>query len=136
MAKKVPPKHLYEFLQDQASLIRSRVNLLCLMAVGIYLFATIASYLIAPQDFKPQEIPASLFLIIGGCVILYLNSRSQKLYLIKLNAYLFTALLLLVLTRINIIYYEYIEFSPFVYVFALFLIAFTIPWRAIEVIPL
>ena len=73
---------------------------------------------------------------IGGCIILYINSRTQKLYLIKVNAYLFTALLLLVLTKINIIYYEYVEFSPFVYIFALFLIVFTIPWRAIEVIPL
>jgi len=134
MVKKIPSQFQTEFLNEQTLLIRSRVRLFCVMAIGIYLFATALGFLIAPRDFKLQEIPVATVLLAGGFLLLHFNERIVSLRVTKLNAYLFTALLLLVLTKINILYYEGSQAVAAIYVFTLILVSLTIPWKPQETV--
>lgn len=131
---KLPRQYLDEFMGKQALLTKTRVQLFCILAVGIYFFASVLSGIVYPEDFKPEEIPVIIFLVISAFVIFYINKSAKTLKTAKLNAYLFTALLLAVLTRVSIIYYDYIGSSSAIYLFVLFLVAFTIPWMPIDVL--
>ncbi len=131
--KKIPQAHQNEFKEVQASLIRSRVRLFCAMAIGIYIFVSAVSIVLFPQQFKVQEVSAAIFLLLGGAVILFFNQKTRTLKDAKLNAYLFTVLLLVVVTRIIIIYHEDADLSSAVYTFVLFLVSFTIPWLPVEI---
>ncbi|MFC1576543.1 PP2C family protein-serine/threonine phosphatase [Candidatus Omnitrophota bacterium] len=133
---KVPKEHMAEFLAKETELIQSRVRLLSGLAIGIYLFVSLSSLVLAPDEFRPAEIPLGVFLVLGGFLILYLNNRAKSVSFAKLNAYLFTALLLIILSKVTIIYYEYVGVSASIFLFTLFLIVFTLPWNSFDVIPI
>lgn len=128
MLQKIPPQYRQEFLRDQIGLIRSRVRLSCLMTLAIYFCLSIISIVFYPQDFRPQELSASIGLFAGGLIILFLNRKARSLGTATLNAYLYTFLLLAVITRLAIVYYDYAAYSAAYYMFILFLVVFTIPW--------
>ena len=133
IVKKIPGQFKNEFIQGQTLLVKNRVRLFCLMTLGMYVFVTAVSIVMYPETFKVTEIPQALLLFIGGFVILYLNQKAATLRIAKLNACLFVALVLYVLTRINLIYYEYSVYSLSIYVLILFMATFTIPWMPCEI---
>lgn len=133
---KIPDRYKAEYRSRLAELTRGRVVLFCALSFGIYFLAALISYLLAPQEFSRAEIPLWVIMILGGAAINYLNRSYKTLKNARLSAYLFAMLLLLVLTRVNIIYGDYIYMSSESYLFLLFLVSFTIPWRAIDVLPI
>ncbi len=134
--KKIPDVYLSEYKAQQASLIKSRVGLFCVLTVSIYFLSTFIGYLLYPSGLKVEEIPLWAAIIIGGAVIFYLSRRAKSIRAAKLNAYLFTALFLVVLTKASIIYYRFASVSPAAYLFLLFLVSFTIPWKPAEIFPI
>ncbi|NQT90025.1 MAG: SpoIIE family protein phosphatase [Candidatus Omnitrophica bacterium] len=134
MTNRIPAKYLEEFLDKQSSLIKSRVALFCILTIGLYSLVSILGLLMQPETIKPQELPLWAFLVIGAVMILVLNKRAKRIGAAKLNAYLFCAFLLFILTKVNVLYYEYATYASSIYLFTLFLVAFTIPWLPTEVI--
>ncbi|MFC1577117.1 PP2C family protein-serine/threonine phosphatase [Candidatus Omnitrophota bacterium] len=131
--KTVPENYKAAFLSEQTDLIKSRVGLLCVLSVGLYFLGTIIGFLMAPLEFDAAEINFWILLLAGAAAVLYLNKKIRTMRAAKLNAYFFTALLLAILTNLNIIYHQYIDISSTLYIFLLFLAAFTIPWDPWEV---
>lgn len=134
--KKIPATYLEEFIKNYYSLIKNRVKLLCFLALGIYSIATLISYFLFPRSFKIEEIPLFSIFIIGSIFIIYFANKASSLKTTKITAYIFVLLILIFITAIAIVYYQYIEVSSALYLFVLFLVAFTIPWSPIEVIPI
>ena len=133
---KIPQAYRQEFRQKEIFLLKNRVRLFCFLAVVIYFLATTISYLLDPSEFKIQEIPSWVLLIAGVLITLYLNIRPRSLVAAKINSYVLISLLLLFLTNICIIYNKNIDQAASIYVFVLFFVAFTIPWRPVEIIPI
>ncbi len=134
--KKIPATYLEEFLKNYALLIKNRVRLLCFLALGIYSLATLTSYFLYPRSFKFEEVPVFGVFALGAIFIIYLTGRIHTLKVAKVTAYIFVLAMLMFITAIAIIYYQYIEITSALYLFVLFLIAFTIPWSPIEVMPI
>ncbi len=134
LRSRIPPQYLDEFLRRQAAFIKKRVRLFCLSAVGIYLLATILGIMMAPEEFRPQEAVLWAVLFAVTAAILFFNKKFHTLAAAKFNAYLFTVAILLILTNINIIYYEYAVYSSSLYVFVLFMVSLIIPWIPQEVV--
>jgi sigma-B regulation protein RsbU (phosphoserine phosphatase) len=128
--------YLQEFLQNQTALFKSRVRLLCFLVIGIYFATTAIDWLFRPQDVSVQELPVAGLLLLACVVILYLNHRVRSLTALKLNTYLFIALIIALLTKVNVIYYEYAGMASTVYLVLLFLVSFTLPWKSREVVPI
>lgn len=133
---KIPAKSLSEFFAKQTLFIKNRVRLLSVLAICLYFFSSIISLLAYPEDFNPAEIPIFIVLLLGGAVIIYFNNKAKTLNIARLNAYLFVALILVLLTKASIVYSQYAELSASIYVFTLFLIVSTIPWMPLEVVPI
>jgi sigma-B regulation protein RsbU (phosphoserine phosphatase) len=130
----VPQKHMPEFIQRYTCLIKSRVKLFCILSIVLYISATALSLLISPDEFRPQEIPIIIALIIGASVIMFLNKKADSLLKAKINAYLFTIFLLALITKLNIIYFDFAELASSIYVFILLFVVFAIPWIPFETI--
>lgn len=122
-----------EFLEKQTDLIKSRVRLFCIFSVAAYVFSSFVWFLIDPRAFRPAEIPVGVVLIAGAVVIMRLNERARTLPTAKMNAYLFTAFLLLLLFKLSVFYSEDAGMMDSAYVFMLFLVTMTIPWLPYEV---
>ncbi|MCX5715352.1 MAG: PP2C family protein-serine/threonine phosphatase [Candidatus Omnitrophica bacterium] len=103
--------------------------------MGFYLLITLSDLVLFPKDFKMQEIPATILLLIGGATILYSNRKVKTLSGAKLHAYFFIAFLLIALTKINMVYYEYAEGEMFIYPFVLLFASLVIPWMPKEIFP-
>jgi len=129
----VPEKYLKEFREQQTRFIKSRVLLLCILAISIYFFAVILGFIVDPGESTALEIVIGFFLICGGGVLLYLNSRTKTLQIAKLNAYIFTAFLLILLVKMGIFYKDEAVISSALFVFTIFFISVTIPWTPKEV---
>ena len=134
--KYLPQRHQEEFLKEQTEFIRSRVRLLCGLVIGIYFSLTLASLLFFPKQFNLQELYIWGSLVLGGFLILSLNKRAKTIVEAKRNTYLFTVLFLLILIRVNILNVAQISMASLIYLFVLFLVSFTIPWRPLEAIPI
>ena len=139
----IPDQYREEYFAKLTVFIRSRVGLYCILSVALYFFASLAGALLEPAEFKPIEILMGCVLIAGGLGVLYLNSRAKTYFAAKLNAFLFTALLLALIVRLGIDYAEAGMVTPSsmllssaVYVFVLFLVTMTIPWAPGEVVPI
>ncbi len=133
--KKIPDSDKKEFIEEQVSLIKRRIQLLCYLSIAIYALSTILSFILLPKDFKSQEIPFWFFLI-GSCLlVIYFSKKAKTINSVKMYAYLFTALLLTFIVIICIIYSEWLVISSSVFLFIIFLISFTIPWLGVETIP-
>lgn len=133
--EEVPKEHLGEFLKKQMNFTRSRVYLFCVLAVGIYVFAVTVGMLLNPEEFKVLEVLVGLILGAGCALVLYLNKRAASLRSAKLNAYLLTALLLALMVRLGLGYADDPVVSSSIFVFTLFMIAITIPWSPLELVP-
>ena len=134
--KRIPEKYKEEFLNQQLSLIKSRVSLFCLLAIGLYLFVIFVDQIINPGSMKSIDIAIGAILTIGGGLILYLNKKAQKLSRVKSSAALFTVFMLSLMIIITFDYPADITGSSALYVFTFFLVSITIPWTSVEIIPL
>ncbi|MBM3251546.1 MAG: hypothetical protein FJZ11_02020, partial [Candidatus Omnitrophica bacterium] len=133
--KKIPKKYIDEFLKDQTEFIKTRVRLLCGLIIGIYFSLTLATFILLPREFNPQELYIWGSLVLGGLLVLSLNKRAQNIREAKHNAYLFILLFLLVLIRVSLLNTGQMATSTILYLFVLFLVSFTIPWKPQEIIP-
>jgi len=134
-AIKIPKEYREEFLSQETGFIKNRVRLLCGLVIGIYFALTLATFILLPRQFNPQELYIWGSLVLGGLLILSLNKRAQNIREAKRNTYLFILLFLFVLIRVSFINVSQIAFTTILYLFVLFLISFTIPWRPLEIIP-
>lgn len=132
----VPDKYLVEYLAKQASLIRSRVRLFCVLTLAIFAAVSLISYVMTPDEFKPAETLVWLAVFLGGFAAFYLSGRTGTPAAAKLNAYFFTAILVLCLSFLCGLYYSYIAIVPSLYLFLLVMVAFTIPWNPADIVPL
>jgi len=139
MAKKsktplIPSEYQAEFDASQTSLIRSRVFLFCALTVVLYFAATLFNLILYPGEFRVQEIPLWGALSAGALIVLFFNRRAQTIRQAKRNAYWFTGLLLLILTKIGLIYAAYAEYSMPLYTMVQFFVCLIIPWTSREVL--
>ena len=128
MPENILKSYQEEFNAKRTFLIKERVKLFCLFSVGIYFITTFLSLIFTPEEFKLEEMPLWGALVAAFLLILWLNHKAKTLSFAKFNAYLFTVFLLVIVTRVNIIYYHYAYFSSLIYLFILFLVIITIPW--------
>lgn len=133
---KIPEAYLDEFILKQTDLIKSRVRLFCVLTIAIFFSVTLLTFIITPEEFRPAELPVWAVIIIGSLSVFHFTGRTRTLKITKLNAYLFIAILLLCLTYLCILYYEYINVTPALYLFLLFMVTFTIPFEPLEIVPL
>ena len=134
--KSIPEKYREQFRLEQTKFIKSRVRLLCIVTIGMYFLTVVLDYLINRDDPMVVEIVAGFVLIVGGLLVIALNKRANTLLKAKLNAYIFTIILVFLLVRLGIVYSDDPILSSAVYVFTLFLVCIIIPWTPPEVIPL
>jgi serine phosphatase RsbU (regulator of sigma subunit) len=130
--KLLKKRYLKDFIEYQAELIKNRVIFFCLLSLIIYLLGTAMSFVIIPRVFLAEEIDLLKFLFVGAFVIYFLVKRTRSIGFAKFCAYIYTGLLLYVLTRLNIIYPAALKISGVTYIFALFLVCFSIPWHPFE----
>ncbi len=123
-----------EYISESIRFIKNRVGLFCSLTFSMYFLSILLWSILYPQEFSAAELVAGLILIFGGAVVLMYNAKAKNLFNVKLNAYLFTALLLILLAELGVIYEDTAEVSSATFVFTLFLVSVTIPWKPIEVI--
>jgi len=130
----IPDEYRPEFFEGQAAFIKKRVRLFCILAVSLYFFSSIIWFFVNPGKFFRMEVVVGLFLLAGGAGILLLNAKAKTIRIAKVNAYLFTMLLIFLLVRLGIAYGENVEATSAMFVFTLFFVSLTIPWTPLEVI--
>jgi len=130
----IPSIYIEEYKTNQTVLIKARVKLLCALSIFIYFLAALISYFLYPRQFKTEEIPLWIFLIVAGVLIFISVGKTKTEKAAKTTAFLFIALMLIFLTAVCLVYSSYINVSGPLYLFVLFLAAFTIPWAPIETI--
>lgn len=126
---KIPEEYRKEFTAKQIAFVKNRIYLFCFLAVGVYFFTSITGSIITPSDFKVIEIYLGLVLIAGSGVVFYINHKVRTLRGAQLNAYLFTAVVLVLLVTVNIAYSDNTLASSSLFVFSFFLVSITVPWR-------
>ena len=132
----IPEEYVDEFCVQQIAFIKSRVYLFCALSIVIYFCALLMEVIINPSDFRPVELLVGSALIVSSLLIIYLNYRAKTLNIAKFNAYLFTALLLMLLVQLSVEFQDNPIVSSSFFVFTLFLVATTIPWRPRETVPI
>lgn len=136
MSRKIPQIYKEEYNLRRRKVIKGRVNLLLTLALILYFLASLISLAAYPDQFKLNEVPFWALLIISSLAIFFLNARSRTLVSSKINAYIFTALLLAIASGVSALYYEYFMLAAPIFVFSLFLVSFTIPWDSAEIAPI
>jgi len=126
---RVPDRYLDDFNKGQMLFAKTRVALLCSLSFTIYFLAMVIWFFLYPQEFSSLEILTGIVLLAVGSVVLTVNSRASRFRDVKLNAYLFTAFLLVLLVKLGIAYEDSAAVSSASFVFSLFLISVTIPWN-------
>ncbi|MDD5644116.1 MAG: PP2C family protein-serine/threonine phosphatase [bacterium] len=124
------------FLRDWTELIKSRVRLFTLLTITLFFGGSLISYVFYPADFRPGEIPIMILVLVSSGVVLLLNQKTKTMRAAKLIAMLFTVFLLINITKLHIIYSNYIEIGPALYLFMLFFVSFTIPWTPLDLVPI
>ncbi len=132
----IPSEYIDEFRLKQISFIKARVYLFCLLSMAIYFCALLMDVIMEPDGFSPVEIFVGSALVLSGFLIIFLNYRAKTLYIAKFNAYLFTALLLVLLMQLSVEFQDEAIVSSSFFVFTLFLVSTTIPWRPGETVPI
>ena len=134
VTSKIPEQYLKEYLDGQIVFIKNRVQLFCALAVSIYFFASFAWFMLYPEELSRLELFAGLFLMMGGSLILFFNTKTRTLHIAKFNAYLFVTLMLALLVMLGIYYNDDPATSSSMFVFTLFFVSLTIPWAPAEVV--
>jgi Serine phosphatase RsbU, regulator of sigma subunit len=135
-SSKIPKNYLGAFILKQTALIKGRTKLFCLLTVLIFVSAGLLAYITTPTEFKTAELPVWAIVLIGSLAVFYIAGKARSLKTAKLNAYLFTVVLLISLTYLCVLYSEYINITPALYLFLLFMVVFTIPWEPLEIVSL
>lgn len=133
---KIPDRYLEDFREEQLKLIKSRVRLLCVLTVVVYFALSFLDFVFNRSEHIILEIAAGLVLILAGVLTLFLDSRTKSLRATKNTAFIFVSVIILILVRLGITYYESPAISSAGYVFSMLIIVMTIPWTPLEVIPL
>jgi serine phosphatase RsbU (regulator of sigma subunit) len=136
LTNRIPEKYLEEFKKEQTSFIRSRVRFLCIITVSIYFLILMLDMAINRYSFLAIETGAGIVLMMAGIITLYVGRRVKSLAGAKMTAYMFTLVLMMVMLRVGIDYSGDPLISSAGYVFTLFLVTITIPWKPLEVVPL
>lgn len=123
-----------EYILERVRFIKNRVTLFCSLTFSLYFLSVFLWFLLYPEELSLIELIAGVFLIAGGMLVLAFNTKASTLFGVKLNAYIFTALLLILLAELGVIYEDSAEVTSAVFVFTLFLVSVTIPWKPVEVI--
>ncbi|MDP8299686.1 MAG: SpoIIE family protein phosphatase [Candidatus Tantalella remota] len=131
---RIPPQYFAEFIKDHILFIKSRIRLLCALSIGLYFFASLIGTILQSEEFMPLEILLGIVLVIGGMLLLYINQKTKTYAGARLCAYLFTAFLLTLIVRLGVDYSESAIVSTAVFMFTLFLVIMTIPWRPVEIV--
>lgn len=134
VGKKIPEEYLAGFLKQQTDFIKGRVNLFCVLAISLYLFAVIMSFILYPGFEEKLEIALGVLLVSAAGLIIFFNTRARSLAFAKFNAYLFAVLLLAIIGKLGISYRDDAMISSATFVFTLFLVSSTIPWYPGEVV--
>ncbi|MBD3296536.1 MAG: hypothetical protein GF392_04140, partial [Candidatus Omnitrophica bacterium] len=131
----IPEEELDEFRETRTAFIKNRVRLLGVLAVCAYITVMFGLYLVDPLQVRGAEMGGGLLLILAGGLLLYFNSRADSISRAKLNAVLFTVLLLILLVKFGLFYVGAgALMSALVLMVTMFLVAITIPWRPVEVL--
>ena len=125
-----------DFTLGQIPHIKSRIQLLCILSVALYLLGSLISIAILPEDFKSAEVPWITTFAIFGFAISFFIGRVHSMKATKVFAYLFVVVILTILTKVSIIYQDQENMAEVIYLFTLFLISFTVPWKPAEIIPI
>ena len=132
MLKKTTPNnnlpYQKEYEEAQFFVVKSRLRLFCFLTLILYISASIVSLVQNPQAFKKIEIASWVFLTTAACVALYANTRVKTLLKAKINAFIFSGLLVLCVLGLFLLYKEYIPTSESIFSITLFAISFIIPW--------
>jgi len=128
-----PRAYREEFYANYISLIKNRVRLFCILALGIYFLSSFLYYLFYPRAFNTDELYLWAILIMICSAILYFNKKANTIRATKLNAYLLTTLFLYFLAKVSDIYNDSAMYSNVsLYLFIFFLVSFSIPWNVSE----
>ncbi len=130
----IPRQYLAEFIEKYARFIKVRVDLYCVLALVIYISITVIAALVFPGDFRSQELWTMVFLVIGAVTLLLVNRKTTTLARAKSMAYVVAFFMLAIITKLNMVYYDYFETASSLYVFMLLFVSFTIPWLPFEII--
>jgi sigma-B regulation protein RsbU (phosphoserine phosphatase) len=125
-------KYRQEFDCERQRLFVSRLGLFCYLAVAIYIGSAVLAAALDPFDFRKSELITWAFLIFSAGVSLFINSRVKTFLASKLNASLFSCALAATITGLFAVYPEYIGQASEIFALSVFLISFTMPWRAAE----
>lgn len=132
---KIPKEYLEEFQTQQVSFVRKRVYLLCILTVVIYFLAILMGFALNPEHGSLViEGIIGAFLISGSALVLYSNKRARTVAVSKFNGFMFTALLLIILIKLDSTHPNDVLLTSSAFVFTLFLVSTIIPWTSSEVL--
>ncbi len=133
----IPSRYLDEHHRQQWTLIKSRVRLACLVTTSIYFFVSfqyvIRKAVFHVDTFKAAELPFWAILLTGTAVLISLNQKASSVRASKLCGFLYTAVFIVALTGVGVVYHDNALVFVFYYAFALLLSSMMIPWSLSDV---
>ncbi|HPN73580.1 MAG TPA: hypothetical protein PKZ41_06235, partial [Candidatus Omnitrophota bacterium] len=136
ITEKIPERYLDGFREEQLKFIKSRLRLLCYLTISVYFALSILDFIFNRSEHMLLEMASGGVLVMAGVLTLFLDSRSKSSKATKITAMIFVTVLVLILVRIGITYYENPIVSSSGYVFSMLVVAMTIPWTPREVAPI
>jgi serine phosphatase RsbU (regulator of sigma subunit) len=136
LISKIPGRYLDDFYQEQLKLTKNRVKLLCFLTVGVYFALSLFDLGLGKNAHFFIDMTGGLFLVLAGMLTVFLGDRSKSLRTTKSTAFLFVSILVAILVRLGIVYYETSVLSSVSYVFAMLIVVMTVPWTPAEILPL
>jgi hypothetical protein len=133
---RIPGRYLEDFREQQLEFTKSRVRLLCFLTVLVYFALSILDFAFNRNEHIFLEIMAGSALAMAGLLTLFLEDRTKSLRATKGVAFLFVVVLVGIMVRLGITYYDSPATSSAAYVFTMLIVVMTVPWGAKEVIPL
>src|SRR3989338_2169304 len=132
----IPSRYLDEYHRQQGALIKSRVRLTCLVTTSLYFFVSL-QYVVRKavfhvDTFKAAELPFCAILLAGTVALVFFNQKASSVRASKLCGFLYTAVFIVALTGVGVVYYDNALVFVFYYAFALLLSSMMIPWSLPE----
>lgn len=136
LSQRIPPEYFDGFRKEQTSFIKNRVMFLCSITVILYFIAIVLDVIFDREGYLFLELGIGIVLASAGLVTLFLARRVKSLIGAKIIAYMFTVVLLFIIVSVGLDYPGIRLIRPAVYIFTFFLVAMSIPWMPMEVVPL
>lgn len=127
---------LKEFRQERAAIFKTRIFILCFMALALHISTSLVGFILDPSEFLIEELWIWVFLIGTMIIVLFLNSKSFYFFEAKRNAYLFSIALIFTGIATFLIYPACIAYSSFMFIIILFSVCFILPWSTFDVVVL